>query len=95
MEEKTKPKKKKQEETFTRESSGINEIDSMIQKGFPNGSIIGLSGPPGVGKSILSLHFILEGARKGQKCVYINLEEPRKNINNMINQFDLQTNSLN
>ncbi len=87
-ENKTKPKKKPQEETLTRESSGIKEIDSMIQGGLPNGSIIGLSGPPGVGKSIFSLHFLLEGARKGQKCVYINLEEPRRNINNMIKQFD-------
>lgn len=72
----------------TRESIGIKEIDSMIQGGLPNGSIIGISGSPGVGKSIFSLHFLLEGARKGQKCVYINLEEPRRNVNNMINEFD-------
>jgi len=83
-----KPGKKISEEKLLRESFGIKEIDSMIQGGLPNGSIIGLSGPPGVGKSIFSLHFILEGARKGQKCVYINLEEPRKNIDNMINQFE-------
>ncbi len=71
-----------------REGTGIKEIDLMIQGGLPNGSIVGLSGPPGIGKSIFSLHFLLEGARKGQRCVYINLEEPRKNINNMINEFD-------
>jgi len=70
-----------------RESVGIKEVDSMIQAGLPQGSIIGLSGPPGVGKSIFSIHFLLEGARKGQKCVYINLEEPRSNIDNMINEF--------
>ena len=77
-----------EKEKLLRESIGINEIDSMIQGGFPSSSIVGLSGPPGVGKSIFSLHFVLEGARKGQRCVYINLEEPRKNINNMINQFE-------
>ena len=71
-----------------RESSGIKEIDSMIDGGFPKGSVIGLSGPPGVGKSIFSLHFILEGARKGETSIYINLEEPRRNIENMISQFD-------
>ncbi len=70
-----------------RESIGIQEVDSMIEGGIPYGSIIGLSGPPGVGKSIFSLHFLLEGARKGQKCVYINLEEPRRNVDNMINSF--------
>ena len=71
-----------------RESSGIKEIDSMVDGGFPKGSIIGLSGPPGVGKSIFSLHFILEGARKGEISIYINLEEPRRNIENMISQFE-------
>lgn len=71
-----------------REKIGIKGIDSMIQGGLPNGSIIGLSGPPGVGKSIFTLHFLLEGARKGQKCVYINLEEPRSNIDSMISQFN-------
>ena len=70
-----------------REKIGIKGIDSMVQGGLPNGSIIGLSGPPGVGKSIFTLHFLLEGARKGQKCVYINLEEPRSNIDSMVHQF--------
>ncbi|MFH1521650.1 MAG: ATPase domain-containing protein [archaeon] len=79
---------KKFEKKLTRESSGIKEIDSMIQGGLPSGSVTGLSGPPGVGKSIFSLHFLLEGARKGQTCVYINLEEPRGNIDNMIKEFD-------
>jgi KaiC/GvpD/RAD55 family RecA-like ATPase len=71
-----------------REETGIKGVDKMIQGGLPSGSIIGLSGPPGVGKSIFSLHFLLEGARKGQKCVYINLEEPKSNIDNMIKEFD-------
>ncbi len=71
-----------------RENIGIKSINEMIQGGLPKGSVIGLSGPPGVGKSIFALHFLLEGARKGQKCVYINLEEPHRNIDNMISQFD-------
>jgi KaiC/GvpD/RAD55 family RecA-like ATPase len=71
-----------------REEIGIREVDEMIQGGLPNNSITGLSGPPGVGKSIFILHFLLEGARKGQKCLYINLEEPEENINNMIKEFE-------
>lgn len=70
-----------------RESVGIKEIDSMIEGGFPNGSVVGISGPPGVGKSIFGLHFLLEGARNGQKGIYVSLEEPRRNIDNMIKSF--------
>jgi len=67
-----------------REPFGLKELDSMIQGGIPKGAIAGLSGPPGVGKSMFSLHFLLEGAKRGQKCLYINLEEPRSNIDNML-----------
>ncbi len=70
-----------------REKIGLKGIDSMVEGGIPAGSIIGISGPPGVGKSIFNLHFILAGAKKGQKCVYVSLEEPRSNIDRMINQF--------
>ncbi len=74
-------------EKVKRESSGIEEVDKMLQGGFPKGSIIGLKGPAGVGKSIFSLHFLLAGARAGQKSVYICLEEPLSNIKKMIKQF--------
>ena len=70
-----------------REGIGIEKIDGMIEGGFPKGSVVGISGPPGVGKSIFALHFLLEGARKGQKGVYVCLEEPRKNVDNMIGGF--------
>jgi circadian clock protein KaiC len=73
-----------------REGIGIKEIDEMMEGGFPQGSVIGISGPPGVGKSIFALHFLLEGARRGQKGVYICLEEPRKNVDNMIKTFSFE-----
>lgn len=56
-----------------REKIGIKAIDGMVEGGIPRGSIIGISGPPGVGKSIFNLHFILTGAKKGQKMhLYIS-----------------------
>ena len=71
-----------------REATGIEGMDKMLQGGFPRGGVIGVSGAPGVGKSIFSLHFVLEGARKGQKSIYINLEEPRWNVDNMLLEFE-------
>ena len=66
---------------------GIRKIDAMIEGGVPQNSVIGLCGPPGVGKSIFTMHYLLEGARNGQTCIYINLEEPLKNIMRMIDSF--------
>jgi len=70
-----------------REKVNIKGFDDMLKGGIPKGAVIGISGPPGVGKSIFNLHFLLAGAKKGQKCVYICLEEPRENIDRMINEF--------
>jgi len=76
------------ENGIEREVTGIVGVDKMVQGGFPRGGIIGVLGSPGVGKSIFSLHFVLEGARRGQKSVYINLEEPRWNVDNMLLEFE-------
>jgi len=70
-----------------RQKTGIKGIDVMLEGGVPSGSIFALSGPPGIGKSIFTLHFLLEGARQSQRCIYINLEEPRSNIDNSLSQF--------
>jgi len=72
-----------------REGFGIKEFDSMIEGGIPKNSIVGISGPPGVGKSIFSIHYIIEGARQGQKSVYINLEEPQTNIDKLLHRFGM------
>lgn len=72
---------------FTRKSTGIPGVDRMIQGGIPHGSVVGLHGPAGVGKSIFALHFLLEGASIGERCAYINLDEPRENIDRMISEF--------
>jgi circadian clock protein KaiC len=73
-----------------REKTGIAGIDQMMEGGFPKGSVVGISGSPGAGKSIFALHFLLEGAKRGQKGVYVCLEEPRKNIDNMIKSFSFK-----
>ncbi len=82
--------KNKEKIKIERESLGIKRIDKMIEGGIPQGAIVGVSGPPGAGKSIFCLHFLLAGARKGEKCVYINLEEPEDNIKKMISQFEFK-----
>ncbi|MBN2367998.1 AAA family ATPase [Candidatus Woesearchaeota archaeon] len=74
-------------QNFNRISCGVKGINKMVQGGLPLNSIIGLSGPAGVGKSILALQFLLEGARQGEKCIYINLEEPKENIIRTVSSF--------
>jgi KaiC/GvpD/RAD55 family RecA-like ATPase len=57
-------------------STGVDGLDAMLGKGFPENRIVLVRGGPGAGKTIFSLQFILEGAKKGERGVYVTLEEP-------------------
>jgi|Deesub1362B_J571_1020462.scaffolds.fasta_scaffold02234_5 KaiC/GvpD/RAD55 family RecA-like ATPase len=59
-----------------RVASGIRGLDEMCEGGFPGGSVIVVTGPPGSGKTLFGLQFALAGG----KAVYVTLEEPKENI---------------
>lgn len=58
-----------------RVNTGIVGLDDMIENGFWRGSTTLLVGPSGSGKTILALHFIREGARSGDRCLYVGFQE--------------------
>ena len=39
-----------------------------------------VTGTPGTGKTSLAMQFLIEGARKGDRCLYITLSETRAEI---------------
>jgi len=46
-------------------ATGIEGLDRILNGGFPRNHVYLLQGDPGVGKTTLSLQFLLEGARAG------------------------------
>ena len=60
---------------FPRVSTGVAGLDEMLRGGIPEGSILLLCGGPGVGKTILSLQYMMAAVRRGEPCVYMSLEE--------------------
>jgi circadian clock protein KaiC len=58
-----------------RHGFGIAELDTMMMGGVPHGSITMLLGPSGVGKTLLSLQFLAEGARAGETGLYFGMYE--------------------
>lgn len=58
-----------------RVNTGITGLDDMIHQGFWRGSTTIVAGPSGSGKTILSLHFIREGVRNGEPCLYVGFQE--------------------
>jgi len=57
--------------------TGISGLDKMLQGGFPEGRMILVTGGPGTGKTIFCSQFLQHGAAKGEKTVYISLDETK------------------
>ena len=54
---------------------GIPRLDESLRGGLLSGSTTMLLGSPGTGKTLLGLHFLLQGAREGQPGVYFGFYE--------------------
>lgn len=61
-------------------STGIEGLDYILLGGFPRNHVYLLQGDPGVGKTTLGLQFLLEGARNGEKALYITLSETESEL---------------
>lgn len=63
---------------FSRNKSGISELDRILGGGIVSGSLILLGGEPGVGKSTLALQIAL--ALKDKRILYVSGEESEEQI---------------
>jgi circadian clock protein KaiC len=71
--------------SIERISTGVERLDNMLGgKGFYQGSSILVSGTAGTGKTSLSATFAEATCRRGDRCLYISLEEsPSQIMRNM------------
>jgi len=46
-----------------------------------------LKGAPGTGKTTLGFQFLLAGAKRGEKCLYLGLSETRGQLNALAKSF--------
>jgi len=56
-------------------SSGLADLDEVLEGGFLEGSCILLAGPTGAGKTILASSFARSACSRGESVLYVNLEE--------------------
>src|SRR5688500_3911827 len=61
-------------------SAGIEGLDDILRGGFPQNCLSLISGAPGSGKTTLAMQFLLEGAARGERCLYITLSETATEI---------------
>jgi circadian clock protein KaiC len=58
-----------------RVATGVHGLDKMLGGGVPSASATVVQGGTGTGKTLLGLHFLLDGARRGQPGILFTLEE--------------------
>jgi circadian clock protein KaiC len=58
-----------------RVSTGVQGLDKMLDGGLPFASTTVVQGGTGTGKTLLGLHLLLDGARKGEPGILFTLEE--------------------
>lgn len=80
--------------TEARLSSGIPGFDEVCNGGLLAGRSYLVVGVPGAGKSILSLQWLLEGQRRGERSLYISLTEPGTNVESNVAGFGWQLSGI-
>src|SRR5690606_37643294 len=61
-------------------STGVAGLDDVLNGGRSAKRLYLVKGNPGVGKPTLSLQFLLEGAHRGEKVLYITLSETEEEV---------------
>jgi circadian clock protein KaiC len=70
-----------------RMSSGVPALDAMLSDGYYRGASTLLAGPSGVGKTLLALHFIFAGARRGETGLIATFQENPTQLERILKGF--------
>lgn len=70
-----------------RQSTGVSALDELLGDGYWPGSATLIAGPSGIGKTLMGLHFIFNGARAGQPGLIASLQENRIQLERVVQGF--------
>ena len=72
---------------LSRMPTGIPGCDEILGGGLLTGRCYLLGGDGGAGKTIFSLQWLLDGVRRGERCMYITLCEPAADLQRNVARF--------
>ena len=75
-----KPEKHIKKHNTFKNSSGIQEIDELLNGGIEGGTTTVITGPSGVGKTTLSMQFMKAASENGQRSVVYSFEETSETL---------------
>ncbi|MEN6459887.1 MAG: ATPase domain-containing protein, partial [Syntrophomonas sp.] len=69
--------------------SGIDGFDNILGGGFLKSTTVMVEGASGTGKTVMGIHYLLEGIKHGEKCLLLATEESADFITQYINSFNI------
>ena len=78
----------------TRITTGVPGLDTLVNGGYLLGSTTVVAGISGVGKSVMGLQFLAEGARRGERSLMLSLDEPVRQIIRNANSIGIDLKQL-
>lgn len=73
-----------------RAAFGVDQLDGMLGGGLTASTITLAAGSPGVGKTLLGLHFAAEGTRAGEPTLFLGFMESEAQLREQARMFGLQ-----
>lgn len=67
-------------ETSNIARTGVPGLDEILRGGLPKQHLYFIQGDPGAGKTTLSLQFLIEGVRAGEKSMYVTLAASERDL---------------
>jgi circadian clock protein KaiC len=61
-------------------STGNEGLDDILGGGFDSNRLYLYEGRPGTGKTTLAMQFLMDGARRGERTLYVSLSESKKEL---------------
>jgi circadian clock protein KaiC len=66
--------------SIQRSHTGVPGLDDILKGGLIPHRLYLVDGDPGSGKTTLSLQYLIEGVKAGEKCLYITLSETKDEL---------------
>ena len=73
---------------LTRCATGIEGLDNLLEGGIPRGNMVLVSGSVGTGKTTLCLEFLVRGAERGERSLFLSVTESSQKLINNLSTFE-------
>src|SRR5271170_1898108 len=68
--------------------TGIESLDNILSGGIPRGNMVLVAGSVGTGKTTLCLEFLVRGAEKGERSLFLSVTESSDKLIQNLSTFE-------